>query len=893
MRMRKLYSLILLSLFSLQTFAGTPSYCLDNEKVHAYLTRGTYDSNNYNYTWITDYCYEIPWKWKELGGVRYDRPLPAKIFFASTVADPSIVYVSEDSNYEDAYTMIVDPGADSVDFYNLIPNRSYYWKLETQAPGGTPTLIQEGQFTTTGMVRMLKIDGIYNVRDMGGWTGLGGNPIKYGKLIRGSRLNVNGSTQELITAEGKRALLEVGVRADLDLRDAGDAPMAGGGARHSYLGDTIPIVNIDGAYGSRIATFADKPQSIRGIKQIIAWLKQDKPVYFHCSVGADRTGTVAYLIGALCGMSEDALCKEFELTSFSADSVPNSRDNGNPEVLIRQRTYVGRVDPNDDNESYKFANMVAKIKAFPGNTLQEKVYYHLRTGVNGESIPTKDLAWLVKYLVDYVIPEGIECGADTIRLNSGQSFALNTKVVPEEAGVTATVTYKSTNKSIATVSETGVVTAVNGGEALILVSCAGFDKIIPVIVNITDDNIQQYSVENSVVSGYMNNVQYVGTDYSTSLVGTYHDDNSVVRKDWPTAVTLKWLVFNGATNQHLIVSKNADFGYPIVDTQPGALGNQDSTYRIEGLDPQIIYYYKITGNVDGKTLTLTSSAFKASGIVRMIKLQNVSNVRDLGGWTGYNGHKVKYGALYRGSRLIDNTANGGMAMVNSEETNYLFSTLKIKGELDFRNSTESTNAGSVLSVRTGKFKKISDADQYLGGNILNGDAYIEAMNQIITWLKGNRNVYMSGSLGAERTGTMAFLINGLLGVSESDLAKDYELSSFSSDKSADVLCKRSDAVYADMVSAIKSLNGDNLQQKIYKYFKEGIGGTKVSDDDLKWFIAYMLECNESEVESGYPTSVMAEPVKAATGIIYNLLGQEVVNPGPGVYIMDGKKYIIR
>ena len=74
--------------------------------------------------------------------------------------------------------------------------------------------------------------------------------------------------------------------------------------------------------------------------------KEDKPVYFHCSVGADRTGSIAFLIGALCGMSEDQLAKEFELTSFSADYVIT---NGKAEDLRRRRTYEGRYDNNEED----------------------------------------------------------------------------------------------------------------------------------------------------------------------------------------------------------------------------------------------------------------------------------------------------------------------------------------------------------------------------------------------------------------------------------------------------------------------------------------------------------------------------------------------------------------
>ena len=51
--MRKFYFLLFVALFATtKTFSQIPEYCLDNEKVHAYLTRGTYPDNDYN---IRDY----------------------------------------------------------------------------------------------------------------------------------------------------------------------------------------------------------------------------------------------------------------------------------------------------------------------------------------------------------------------------------------------------------------------------------------------------------------------------------------------------------------------------------------------------------------------------------------------------------------------------------------------------------------------------------------------------------------------------------------------------------------------------------------------------------------------------------------------------------------------
>ena len=892
--MRKIY--FLLSVFSILVGrVCSQPYCLENDIIHGFMNDFKYDTiADYNVSYVMEY-------FNRPADYRKDAPKPVSLSWTNNNAEicAQRVEVSESSDYSNPLVFSVRNDTTGYDVYNLIPGKTYYYRIVSIDNSSNETVVGNGSFETTGNLRMILAEGTWNVRDMGGWIStLTGQPIAYGLIYRGAQLKAKGKDSIILAPQGIEALRQIGIRAELDLRSRDNCPVDGSAlaVKDAEGKDDVDFLLVPESVNARMYHFQNNDANIRELQWIINRLKQNKPVYFHCQNGADRTGTLGFLIGALLGVSEGDLAKDYEITTFCE---PYAAAYDTTEVgFARLRNYEGKkgskLGTSEDGDEYKFAVLANTMKSVaPANgTYQQKIYNFFRTGVNGTKISPADLSWFIEKMTGYLVVGGLDTNVDTIRLNVGESFNIVSTPFPAGAEYTK-ISYKSTSNMIATVTDQGRVTALCGGEAIIIADVDGIEKLIPVIVSITDTSIPGYSVENDVVNRYMTEVQYNGADYSTSSVGTYHDDNSVTKKDWPTAVTIRWSVFSGATNQHLIVSKNADFGYPIVDTQPGALGNQDSTYRIEGLDPQIIYYYKITGNVDGKTLTLTSSAFKASGIVRMIKLQNVSNVRDLGGWTGYNGHKVKYGVLYRGSRLIDNIANGGMAMVNSEETNYLFSTLKIKGELDFRNSTESANAGSVLSVRTGKFKKISDADQYLGGNILNGDAYIVAMNQIITWLKGNRNVYMSGSLGAERTGTMAFLINGLLGVSESDLAKDYELSSFSSDKSADVLCKRSDAVYADMVSAIKSLNGDNLQQKIYKYFKEGIGGTKVSDDDLKWFISYMLECNDSEVESGYPTSVMAEPVKAATGIIYNLLGQEVVNPGPGVYIMDGKKYIIR
>ena len=884
--MRKILLFSIFGLFTMQAISQSiPEYCLENDVVHKYLTEVQYDPDNYNYSKIMDYCYSYPWDWDGEGkGVRLDFPKPVNLKLASALETDAKLSVSETDDYSDAETLVMNvaKGSTEINVYNLIPGRIYNWKL-VDSNGAE---ITSGKFKTTGTLRMLKIDNIFNVRDMGGWTGLGGKPLKYGKIIRGSRLNVNGSTTLLLTDDGIKEMRRVGLRAELDMRDASNSV----NARHAFFGDDCPILNVNQGYKSRIATFAEGPQSIQGINQLISWLKQGKPVYLHCSVGADRTGTVAFLVGALCGMSEDALSKEFELTSFSGDKIENEADRGNYERLVRQRDYTGRLDPNDNNESYKYAKMIDIIKTYPGATLQRKVYNHLRTGVSGVRVTEADLAFLVKEMTDYTIISDVECNVDTLRLEGGETFQIKVKAIPEEAEIEQ-IKFKTSSSQIATIDEEGNVTAVSGGKALITVDVDGILKMIPVIIPITKESVPNICLENELVHKYMTEVKYDANDYTVSYIDKYDTVTTSYDKDWPNPAKIEWNIDPDAVSQYLIVAKDSAFDKVTFETETNV---KSGYWDVKHLDPQKFYYFTLSSTYGDKSTTeVLSSAFLTTGTVKMIRADGTYNVRDFGGWTGLDGRRVKYGKLVRGARLKnnkDNTENSGMVMINSDGIEALYKKMGINAEIDLRSDEETENSKSALNARSAKFLRIADANTCLGDKILEGDAYIKALNQIIVWFKIGRNVYVSSSLGADRAGTVAFLVNGLLGVDEESLSKDYELSSFSEDVLENVIRKRTDSQYVGMVNKIKTLEGETLQKKIYNYFKTGVNGTTVSAEDLDWFIDVMLEKNSSPVTG---VAVVEQDRTLSNGRIYNLLGQEVLNPGKGIYIMNGKKFIVK
>ena len=169
--MRKFYTLAVIGLISLQAVAQAPEYCLENDAAHRYLTEVVYDSNDYTYTKITDYCDPKPYQYYKYDGYRKDQPQPVPLWFTSPLDTVGTLYVSESEDYEGAWTYTLAKGTQSFDVYNLIPGKFYLWKVECANQLGEIGVVQQGAFKTTGTLRMLKIDNVFNVRDMGGWIG--------------------------------------------------------------------------------------------------------------------------------------------------------------------------------------------------------------------------------------------------------------------------------------------------------------------------------------------------------------------------------------------------------------------------------------------------------------------------------------------------------------------------------------------------------------------------------------------------------------------------------------------------------------------------------------------------------------------------------------------------
>ena len=151
--------------------------------------------------------------------------------------------------------------------------------------------------------RWIRVDGNTNVRDAGGWKTIDGRRVRQGLLYRGGEMN----THMFITEKGIDTMVnELGIRTDLDLR--GEAV---GVHTESPLGvryELLPFAAYD--------DFTANPIHLKEVFDLLAD-PESYPLYYHCWGGADRTGTLAFMLGAILGVPEEDLYLDYEFTSLS------------------------------------------------------------------------------------------------------------------------------------------------------------------------------------------------------------------------------------------------------------------------------------------------------------------------------------------------------------------------------------------------------------------------------------------------------------------------------------------------------------------------------------------------------------------------------------------------
>ena len=281
---------------------------------------------------------------------------------------------------------------------NLEIATEYLWQVSTK--GGE---IAKGRFTTEAVApRLVRVDGIPNVRDLGGRIGLDGRRVRQGLVYRSGGLNNNANkyyTKEEIEkmleqgnlvesvpelskkeAEGivsakkqgkkidykhlvkkwepaskprltdkTRAYMRdtLGIRTDIDLRTDRECY----GMKGSPLGEGVKWVHVSSSCYGGMAGVEGKKAFAEVFRVFLD--KANYPIDFHCIAGADRTGALAFILNGLLGVEEEELWKDWEVTAFQKSKL-------------------------DFVHKTRFEKLVAVFDAYPGVTINERIVAYVK-----------------------------------------------------------------------------------------------------------------------------------------------------------------------------------------------------------------------------------------------------------------------------------------------------------------------------------------------------------------------------------------------------------------------------------------------------------------------------------------------------------------------------------
>lgn len=225
------------------------------------------------------------------------------VYNSDEPAEKCIVSVSENENMLNP--TVYEVTGDSLVLTNLKIATAYYWTVD--ADGANSAVYS---FTTSADApRNISVDGVANVRDLGGWKTESGTRTKQGLIYRCGRLNESSAdiVNIEITEDGKNVMLgQLGIKSEIDLRKTEGNEV--GGITSSPLGDTVAYFSCPMEWDGDML-YDNKEQVLR-VFSILAD-ENNYPVIYHCNIGTDRTGMISFLVNALLGVPEDDLIRDY------------------------------------------------------------------------------------------------------------------------------------------------------------------------------------------------------------------------------------------------------------------------------------------------------------------------------------------------------------------------------------------------------------------------------------------------------------------------------------------------------------------------------------------------------------------------------------------------------
>lgn len=235
------------------------------------------------------------------------------------------------------------------------------------------------------------------------------------------------------------------------------------------------------------------------------------------------------------------------------------------------------------------------------------------------------------------------------------------------------------------------------------------------------------------------------------------------------------------------------------DCRSYTLDAQQKKVELYNLKTNAKYEYKINVHFTNSVVSWVGGSFQTADGPRILTVGGIRNVRDIGGWETTDGKTVKQGLLYRGTELDGKNEE---YKLTEEGKKMLLEILQVQTELDLRWPKEIPEGVDTLG----------ETVQHLTcGMPLYTDVFLssgkESIRTVFSYLADPDNypIYMHCIYGRDRTGTVCALLMALLGISEEDINREYQLTALSN--------QSMDIAFGGFITQLKEYEGDTLQQK--------------------------------------------------------------------------------
>lgn len=230
---------------------------------------------------------------------------------------------------------------------------------------------------------------------------------------------------------------------------------------------------------------------------------------------------------------------------------------------------------------------------------------------------------------------------------------------------------------------------------------------------------------------------------------------------------------------------------------------------------------------------------------RVVTWEGVPNARDLGGLPGLGGKVVRRGLVFRSSGLNHNAhyrdkgtkktlpreqwVGPGITRLTEKGKSHLLNDLGIKTDLDLRSDPEVFGmTGSPLGDKV-RWVRISSSNYGSMDTSSGREAFAKGFRVFLD--KANYPIVFHCIAGADRTGSLATILNGLLGVDEDLLYRDWVYTWTATGSSP------SDKHWPALMKVFAKYKGATLNERIEAY----VLSCGFSKDDIETFRAIMLE----------------------------------------------------